>query len=157
MFCIMGDDDTGAHSEHQIQLNANRYYPSSSSDCAQSDEGFCDWREGMCHNLVGAQFQMVDAYKSITVGTLEHDSSSENDATSAILSSNDWYNPTCEPYEVKFTRDFKSERERSVCWNVNLAVGEGIAINPGIEDCTTWTDPAESYIWLMTVEPYQKF
>jgi hypothetical protein len=100
---------------------------------------------------------MVDAYKSIIVGTLEHDSSSQDDPMSTLLSSNEWYNRTCKPYKVKFTQDFKSERKQNVFWNVNLSVGKKIEINPGIEDYTTWTDPVESYILLMTLEPYQKF
>jgi hypothetical protein len=158
VFCINGDDDAGAYGEHQIRLNGNTYYPSSSSDCSQCTSGFCDWREGQCHNLQGAQFVVVNAFQSINVGTEEHDSTSENDSAFATLSSNDWYNPTCDSYEVKFSKDFKSEQERKVCWNVGASVSGTMGeINAGIEDCTTWTDPAESFVWLMTVEPNEIF
>lgn len=155
-FCINGDADAGAKGEHQIRLNGNPYFPStSSSGCAQSTEGFCDWREGQCHNLDGAEFVKVDADKSIDVGTEELDDFSENDSTMAYLSSNDWYNPTCEHYEVTFSRDFQSEQERSICWTVGGEAGsDAVTVNAGIEDCTNWIEPAESYIWFMTVEPY---
>jgi hypothetical protein len=157
-FCINGDDDSGAYGEHQLRLDATKYYPNNGSDCPQDPSGYCEWREGQCHNLNNPPWRSVEPYKSLTVGTEEHDSTSENDSTFAYLSANDWYNPTCNTYEVVMARDFSSKKDKSICWNVGGSVGgskggiEG-EINAGVESCTKWTEPAESFIWFMTVSP----
>lgn len=157
-FCINGEDDAGPNGEHMIRLNGDPYYPTQESDCYQDPIGFCEWRESQCHNLENARFVTIDAYRSIDVGTEEHDSFSENESFFVTLLSHEWYNPTCNPYEVMFTRDFESEMSRSVCWNIGGNVGGSIGgiegeLNAGIEDCSEWIEPSESYVWLMIVEP----
>lgn len=157
-FCINGDDDSGANGEHQIRFNGLKYYPLKADDCRQNDEGFCEWREGQCHNLPNANWETVDTAHSITVGTEEHDDWSENDSYSAALSAAEWYSPTCEPYEVRFSVSFKPNREKTVCWEASKTVtaersnvqGE---LNAGVQSCSSWTQPAETYVWYMEVKP----
>jgi len=147
-FCINGDDDSGAYGEHQLRVAGEPYYPQS---------GFIDYREGQCHQL-NAPTVVVDGAKSLTVGTEEHDTTSENDSTFAELNKDEWYSPQCDTYEVRFSVDFKQEKQRKVCWNLGASAtgsngGAEGTINAGIESCTEWVDPAESYIWLMEVSP----
>jgi len=157
-FCINGDDDSGAHGEHQIKLDGERYYPQGGSDCPQDPSGYCNWREGQCHNLHNAKWYEAIPYRSLTVGTEEHDTSSENDSYLAYLTPKDWYNKQCKPYEVIFSVDFDSATKKSVCWNVaGGASGKGAEINAGIESCSEWTEPAESYVWFMEVEPVKNY
>ena len=156
-FCINGDDDAGSHGEHQIRLDGQKYFPNRSSDCAQDPTGYCAWREGQCHNLDSAPYKEIPAFKSLTVGTEEHDTTSQNDSYYAALSSNDWYNPTCETYEVQIAKQFSAATQKSLCWNVGASASNGGAeINAGIQSCSTWTEPAESYVWYMRVEPVTK-
>jgi hypothetical protein len=144
-FCINGNADAGAHGEHKLRLDGKQYFPSS---------GYLSLREGSCHELSNTPWRQVPKWSSLDVGTEEVDDWSENDSTIAHLSSNDWYSPTCAIYEVKMARDFKSENDRSVCWNAGVEATNGKAtINAGVTSCTEWTNPAESYIWLMKVKP----
>ena len=149
-FCIDGDDDAGAYGEHQLRLDGHKYYPNSGNDCPQDPSGYCEWREGQCHNLRNAPWKKIKAYKSLTVGTEEHDTWSENDSYTAFLTANDWYSPTCEPYEVRIYKQFESANKKSVCWDVGASKND---INAGIQSCSEWTEPAESYVWFMKVEP----
>lgn len=157
-FCINGDADVGASGEHQIRLDGNRYYPLTSANCNEGPEGYCAWRENQCHNLPNGIFVNIDKISSLVVGQEEYDSTSQNDSNFATLVTNDWYNSACEAYEVQFAVEFSASTMRQVCWNVggevsgNAGNAQG-SINAGVESCTTWTDPAESYIWLMRVEP----
>ena len=88
-FCINDDEDSGAYGEHQLRLDAAMYYPNTESDCSQDPSGYCKWIEGQCHNLSNPPWRSVEAYKSLTVGMEEHDSTSENDGTFTYLSAND--------------------------------------------------------------------
>jgi hypothetical protein len=71
---------------------------------------------------------------------------------------NDWYNPTCDIYEIQISQNFKQEVQRTLCWTVGASVSgnsgnvEG-TINGGVESCSTWTNPAQSLIWRLRVEP----
>lgn len=153
-FCIDGDDDAGAHGEHQLRLDGRRYYPQSSCDCRQRPNGYCKWREGQCHNLGSAQAWAVHSAKSLTVGTEEYDTWSENDSYVAHLGSAEWHNPTCETYEVRIAKPFKSEVQKSVCWEASASVTAKMGeVGGSVTSCSEWTQPAESYVWFMTVEP----
>jgi hypothetical protein len=111
-FCINGDDDgAGPHGEHTLRLNGQRYYPSS---------GYKSLREGQCHNLPDTPWREVGAWKTLDVGTEEHDDTSENDSTFAHLSPEDWYIDTCLGYELKMSRDFKSEKNYKACFEVGV-------------------------------------
>lgn len=158
-FYINGDCDGGAYGEHQLRLDGKKYFPRYDSDCAQGTNGYCDFREGQAHDIESkAPWTHVEAYKSLTVGTEEHDTWNQNDSTSAYLSANDWYNDQCAPYEVIISRDFSQETAKTVCWNVGASVSgeyKGVEgeINGGIESCSSWTEPGESFIWFLKVEP----
>lgn len=159
-FYINGDCDGGAYGEHQLRLDGHKYFPLFDGDCAQETSGYCDFREGQAHNIENkAMWQVIEAYKSITVGTEERDVWNENDSHSNYLSANDWYNPQCAPYEVIISRDFSAETSKKVCWNVGGSVSgsyKGVEgeINAGVESCSEWTEPAESFIWFLKVEPF---
>jgi hypothetical protein len=169
-FCINGDADgfefgdnpfkPGEEGEHKIRLDGRTHYPLSGSRCRQDPKGFCKWKEGLCHNMNDAQFQNIKAFKSITVGVEEFDKDSSNERVSAFMSARDWYIETCDVYEVVLSRDFKSERDKSFCWNlgasgsVRTPDGRGeIKISGEIESCSRWIEPAESYIWFLEVVP----
>jgi hypothetical protein len=94
--------------------------------------------------------KVVKPHESLTVGVIEHDDLSQNDSTFAELSAAEWYNPTCEPYELKFSRDFKSERKHEVCSSIGASAH---GIGGEVSSCTTWSDPSESYIWKAEVVP----
>jgi hypothetical protein len=86
----------------------------------------------------------------------EHDSTSENDSASVALSANDWRTDDCGTYEVRFSKDFEQKTGHEVCWNVGGSVGSNakgvdVAIKGGVKSCSSWTDPAESYVWYMEV------
>ena len=159
-FYINGDCDGGSFGEHQLRLDGKKYFPLSEGDGAQgSKTGYCDFREGQAHDIENkASWKHVEAYKSLTVGTEEWDWANQNDSTSAYLSANDWYNDQCAPYEVIISRDFSQETAKSLCWNVGASVSaeyKGVEgeINGGIKSCSEWTEPAESFIWFLKVEP----
>jgi hypothetical protein len=141
-FCIQGDNDAGANGEHRLKLDGNWLYPE-----------FRNYREGQCHEInVGGR--AVDSYKSLTVGTEEHDTWSENDSYLATMTASQWYNPTCETYEVVLAKEHKHEMEKSVCWNLSAGAEiKGVQIGAGAESCTSWTEPADSFIWYMEIKP----
>lgn len=157
-FCINGDNDGGAYGEHQIRLDGQKYYPHNANDCTQSPSGFCEWREGLCHRLDNAAWKSIDHAKSITVGTEEHDSTSENDSYSAFLAATEWHNPTCERYEVGIAKPFKPEMSKSICWEAGVSATGGKGgvegeLSGGVKSCSGWEQPAESFVWFLTVEP----
>ena len=150
MFCISGEEDPGPNGEFQIRFGAEKYYPRTAADCPQNPSGYCDWREGLCHNLKSPDTKLIKPHESLTVGVIEHDDWSQNDSTFAELSAAEWYNPICEPYELKFSRDFNSERKHEVCSSIGASAH---GIGGEVRSCTTWSDPSESYIWKAEVIP----
>jgi len=162
-FWINGDCDAGATGEHQLRLDGSKYFPIFSSDCDQDPDGYCSFREGQIHDIEQkAPWKNIPAFQSLTVGTEEYDSTSENDSSSNALTANDWYNPSCDPYEVVIARDFSAEVQKSLCWNVGASVAGGNGavtgeINAGIESCSEWTEPAESFVWYLRVEPEEVY
>uniref|UniRef100_A0A7S4N7Z9 ShKT domain-containing protein n=1 Tax=Odontella aurita TaxID=265563 RepID=A0A7S4N7Z9_9STRA len=153
-FCINGNADSGAEAECQIQLNGNLYYPKSRHDCRQEDRGFCDFREGLCHDLRNAQWVHGLTHRSMSVAVQEHDDWSENDSYYASLPSGKWHDPTCDPYEVVFSRNFRESRLNNICASLEAGGSvKGLEVKGGVQACTTWTDPAESFVWHMEVYP----
>lgn len=137
-------------------MDGKKYYPGGDSNCPESPGGYCEWPEGQCHNLSGSKYVTVDRARSLTVGTEEHDNI-ENDSYSAVLEASKWHDPTCESYEVIIAKPFEAEKTSSVCWNVGAGVSAGsgvqVEVSGGVEVCTEWTAPAESYVWLLDVKP----
>ena len=154
-FWINGDDDAGAEGEHQLRLDGAKYFPKRSTDCKQSDSGFCDWREGHHHNVNG-DWQMVASHKSLTVGTEEHDDWSENDSYSATMAASEWNIDTCETYQVILSRDFEQKKQKSLCWDLSASLsaelkGVNGKLTGGVKECSSWTEPAQSYVWYLSV------
>lgn len=154
----MGEDDSGPSGEFQFRLQGRKYFPNSAGDCQPQDPtGYCELRENQCHEL-NAPWQNAPAHRSLSVGVEEHDSTSANDSASVALSANDWHTDDCGTYEVRFSKDFDQETRHEVCWNVGGSAGGNIkgvdvTINGGVKSCSSWTDPAESYVWYMEVRP----
>jgi hypothetical protein len=141
-FCINGDCDAGAQGEHRLKLDGNWLYG-----------GYRDYREGQCHSIT-VPSQVVEPYKSLTVGTEEHDTWSENDSWFAEMSGGEWYNPKCATYEVRLAKQFEAEKAKSVCWDISAeAAANGVTVGAGVTSCTAWTQPAESFMWILKVEP----
>lgn len=158
-FCIFGDDaDSGPNVEMKLRLNGATYFPQNDSQCATDPSGYCSWREGQCHNLNGASWKEVTNFGSLTVGTEEHDTFSENDSYSTLMSSNDWHTSQCAPYEVRFSVQFEAETVNTRCWSFDATLsgtyyGVTGELNGGVQECSTWTNPAQTYVWLMYVFP----
>lgn len=90
--------------------------------------------------------------KYLTLGTEEHDAWSENDNYVAELDSAEWYNPTCETYEVRIAKPFKSEVQKSVCLEASASVRASMGeVGGGITSCSEWTQPEESYVLPLSV------
>jgi hypothetical protein len=144
-FCIDGDCDAGAEGEHRLKLDGHWLW---------SD--FRDFREGQCHNInVGSR--NVGKYKSLTVGTEEHDDWSENDSWFATMPSSKWYSPTCGTYEITLAKQFASKKEWSSCFTASAtATYNAISGTLTSETCAKWTQPAQSFIWYLKVEPQTK-
>lgn len=168
--CINGDFDGfefgdrfgsgGEEAEVRIRLDGIIHYPTSGSSCRQKPRGFCKLEDGQCHKIDDAPFQSIEGHRSITVGVEEFDKNSRNEKLIAVMRAKDWYADTCDKYEIILSRDFKSEKERSVCMDFGISGkvrtpdfrGE-IGLSAGVQSCTRWVDPAESFIWYMEVVP----
>eukprot|EP01083_Nonionella_stella_P268257 906763_1 len=157
-FWINGDNDDGSDGEHQLTLDGRNYFPNSSSDCKgyrKEDVYWCWWKEDKDHYIGDkAPWRNVDSHKSLTVGSEERDKSAigggKNDFHTAYLSPNEWFSDTCETYEVRVSVDFKEQTKRSVCKGIGAGIQHGGA---HVESCSSWSNPAESYIWFMEVKP----
>lgn len=169
-FCIRGDSDIGPHSEHKIRFDGQHYFPNRPSDCDQYPNGYCSFQEGACHMLKDAPWVSIENFKSLTVGTERHTGFGD-EGTFANMAAAEWNTASCEPYEVVMARDFKSEQEKKICWNIDLSIPfppigrkrdlecnidgnvDSGGIDLGVDCCHTWVEPAESYIWYMKVSP----
>eukprot|EP00536_Pseudo-nitzschia_multiseries_P000463 jgi/Psemu1/300077/fgenesh1_kg.6_\ len=138
-FCIKGDCDSGAYGEHRLRLDGHWLW-----------NGYRDFREGQCHNIQESP-RIVNGWGSLTVGTEEHDSTSENDSWFATMSSNEWYMNTCETYEVELAEIHSVAVHHSSCIEVSASY-KGV-LNAGVKHCSEWTQPAEAFIWYLKVEP----
>ena len=110
-FCIEGDCDSGAEGEHRLKLDGHWLWG-----------GYRDFREGQCHSI-NHSAKTVDAWKSLAVGTEEHDDWSENDSYFATLPASSWYSESCETYEVILAKEHTSEKKESVCWEISATGG----------------------------------
>jgi len=149
-FCINGETEFSLEDfgEHTLRLNGMNYWPSS---------GYERLREGECHDIPGPKWD-VEAFTNLIVGTEEHDPffffKNRNDNTFAELSVSEWYSTSCDPYEVRVARDFENANRHKVCTDAMLANANNItSISESVSSCSDWTDPADSYIWYIRVEP----
>ncbi len=86
-------------------------------------DGYRDYLEGQCHNI-SAPSRVVEAWKSLTVGTEEHDTTSENDSYFATMTAEEWYSPTCATYEIELAsttplhRHYLLQRKQSTIYHL---------------------------------------
>jgi len=160
-FIINGDDDSGPNGEHQLRLQGKKYFPNKATDCTQDPKGYCSWREGQTHHLhQKGPWVKVVSHEALQAGTEEDDDWSENDSYTASLTKEQWYNPTCNQYEIKVSKEFKVEVERKFCISGSASVtaeGEGASgtVGVGAESCSKWVAPSESYTWVLSVIPFR--
>jgi hypothetical protein len=142
-FCIDGDCDSGAHGEHRLKMDGQWLW-----------NGFRDFREGQCHNI-GQYSKTVSAWKSLTVGTEEHDTTSENDSWFGTMPAGQWYSPSCGTYEIIMSKQHKAAKQKSQCISTRWSGSYKGIIEGDIssKSCSTWTQPAESFLWYLKVEP----
>jgi hypothetical protein len=141
-FCIEGDCDAGAEGEHRLKLDGQWLWG-----------GFRDFREGQCHSI-NHSAKTVAAWKSLAVGTEEHDDWSENDSWFATMTASDWYSETCETYEVILSKQHAAQKKESMCWEMSAAGGaKGVDLGLTATRCSEWTKPSESFLWYLKVEP----
>lgn len=156
-FCIDGEDEGEPGSEMEIHFTVGG---------EPYIYGFHDIRMDSCKNLepMGAYYKKVISNRSLSVGIREYDATSEDESAMVNLTAEEWYNPTCEIYEVQFTHEFEGEVKKNVCWNVGGSVTasgnlKGVelegTIEGGYEDCSSFEIPAKSYLWLMEVVPVE--
>lgn len=113
-------------------------------------DGYRDYLEGQCHNI-SAPSRVVEAWKSLTVGTEEHDTTSENDSYFATMTAEEWYSPTCATYEIELAVPHQYEAQHTLCWSASVGTELGALFE--YETCDQWTAPAESFVWKLKVEP----
>eukprot|EP00985_Skeletonema_marinoi_P002109 scaffold855_cov98-Skeletonema_marinoi.AAC.1 len=141
-FCIEGSCDAGANGEHRLKLDGQWLWG-----------GFKNFREGQCHSI-NHSAKTVAAWKSLAVGTEEHDSSSENDSWFATMAASDWYSETCETYEVILAKQHEAQKKESMCWEMSAAGGvKGVDLGLTATRCSEWKKPSESFLWYLRVEP----
>lgn len=132
--------------EHRLRLDGHWLY-----------NGFRDYREGQCHSLdLGSK--TIEAWKSLTVATEEHDNwPNSNDHYTATLENDKWYNPTCAPYEIRVAQEHTGAKTVTSCWNLSLAaMVNGVSLGAGVSSCSEWEEPAQSFIWMLQVEAVQE-
>ena len=141
-FCIDGSCDAGANREHRLRLDGQWLW-----------NGYKNFREGQCHNM--RYTRNVAKWKSLTVGTEEHDTTSENDSWFANMPARNWYSPSCGTYEIILAKQFKASKQWTSCVDTSLSGSFKGAIEGQISSstCAEWTQPAESFIWHLKVEP----
>lgn len=141
-FCIEGSCDAGANGEHRLKLDGQWLWG-----------GFKNFREGQCHSI-NHSAKTVAAWKSLAVGTEEHDDWSENDSWFATMTASDWYSETCETYEVILAKQHEAQKKESMCWEMSAAGGaKGVDLGLTATRCSEWTKPSESFLWYLKVEP----
>jgi len=169
-FWINGDNDEGSDGEHLLRLDGRNYFPNNSSDCkGYQKEGkeWCWWKEESAH-YIGDKAPWWPAPhwmygrdhfpRTLTVGSEERDKdhfgNGQNDFHKAYLTGDEWFSDTCETYEVKVSVNFKEQTKRSVCKGIGAGFqNRGAHITGHVESCSSWSNPAESYIWFMEVKP----
>ena len=139
-FCIEGDCDTGPHGEHRLKLDGEWLW-----------NGYKNFREGQCHNL--KVHKTVSYWKTLTVGTEEHDSWSENDSYFATMPTSKWYSNTCGTYTVMLAKQHKAQQKWSSCVEATGSYKTAIEGSIKSEKCSEWSQPSESFIWHLKIEP----
>jgi len=141
-FCINGSCDAGAEGEHKLKLDGHFLA-----------SGFKSFREGQCHNLHYPSV-IVDQWQSLTVGTEEEDDFSENDSWLATMSAKSWYSESCKPYEIRLAEEHEEEKAHTQCWTAEAGGSvKGVDLGLSSETCTSWTAPAQSFEFMLKVEP----
>ena len=108
---------------------------------------------GQCHAIDMTPLR-VESSETLTVGTEEHDSTSENDSWFVSLAAADWYTDQCDIYEVWASKVHEGEKKQSFCWNANIGGQTGkVSISTGVKSCTEWTTEAQAFEWILRVEP----
>lgn len=156
-----------------MRLNDNRdYYPigencdGNSGSFELDNNGdlkyFCDVNENDCLTMTSALFVDFDASTaqlSLTVGFEESDTNfNSNDFEFGQVPGSKWYSDDCRPYEVKIYREFKAETQVESCYSISGSAGGNlkgvdVSVEGGFERCSTFTEPAQSYVWLLQVDP----
>ena len=107
-------------------------------------------KEGQCHALPHhVAWEKILSYNSFTVGTDEYVGNPDTNDYSVELHPNDWYNPTCDPYEIRVAVEHTSWKRHSTCWNFPDPNGCGTC-----NKCTPdWHPFTQSFEWVIRVEP----
>lgn len=124
--------------------------------------------------LNNAPWVPIENFQSLTVGTeREVGFGFGDEATFVRMAATEWNTESCEPYEIVMARDFGSQQDKKLCWNVDLSlpipigdmkkgsslecnVDGGVSsggVDLNVDCCHSWTEPPESYIWFMKVYP----
>ena len=136
-FCIQGYCDPGEEGEHRLKLDGDWLY-----------DGFRDYKQDTCHSI--SYSKVVEGWKSLTVGTEEHDSMSQHDSYFATLSNEEWYNPTCEKYTLALSKPHSYAGSYSICMAQSSPVFDFF----NYESCGSIYDyPEESFTWELEIEP----
>ena len=154
-FCVDGTRaDGGDEVEVKFSLDGHHYFPRRRSDCTQTEYGYCDVSENGCLHLDRARWldDSVEHYQALTVSINENDAWDNDDYFATI---SDWHDDTCEPYELRVATDYRTKRTKKRCVGFSAGVsykkmGE---IGATFDSCSSWEDPAESFIWYIAVEP----
>lgn len=77
-----------------------------------------------------------------------------------FIISSEWYSDDCRNYEVQIFKEFESSRAVQSCYSVtkSFSGGGGASVplkgatESSLQECSTFTKPAESFFWLLEVE-----
>ena len=110
----------------------------------------------MAHGIIDAVWETVRAYKSITVGTEEHNADyskfqNQFGSTAATVVASDCYIETCETYDVLVAREFEEEKESSVCLDVSAFLLRDVSRS--YVHCKDWPKQRDLFIWYIEVKP----
>jgi len=175
-FCIDGDHEEdypneGAFGEYKFFIDGKDYYPAEDNDCFRRSKGsftdpgtpgYCSWESNQCHEFVYEVSKKegwisFESHRSLDISLNEkdHQIGKKDDQASVLLSPSEWYDgEVCDTYEVKVAKEFESEKVHTVCWSLAAGVDiKAVSADAGVTKCTSWTQPAESWTWLLEVTP----
>ena len=89
----------------------------------------------------------IAKHKILKVGLSEHDSLSPNDRVHTDTGT--WFDPTCEPYELKIVKQFASGGASAVCISGGLDVGQ---FELDVDYCSTSITYPQSVAWYVEVK-----
>ena len=129
-----------------------KYYPTSGDQCTQDPSGYCEWRGGQTHELKNQKTICLETWETLALDVEEHDDWSENDSTTISLGPSEWYIDTDETYSLKVAAEYDEEVHHSVCYSGNIGGSyKGIEGGVSIENCKTWVDAADNYIFHLKI------